>query len=137
MSSIRKLYRIADGYQLGQYPDPDDDTESDRVELEYANDDRAALVSSESACAELPDVHFPVLDIDFPCRLVESETPGHHHLFIDKAVTWDAYVGVLAALAAAGIIEPGYANASIARGATFVALKPWKNKGGDGDRTEA
>lgn len=71
--------------------------------------------------------HRPVLDIDFPAKLVPSSTPGKFHLYLDKPMTWPVYEKLLTALADAGIIEPGYANASIDRMATFVRL-PWVKK---------
>ncbi len=40
---------------------------------------------------------------------------------------WDTYVTMLDALAYAGIIEPGYAEASKARGFSAVRL-PWVSK---------
>lgn len=67
--------------------------------------------------------HYPVLDLDFPCELVPSSTPGKFHLYMDKEVTWLLYQPVLTAMAAAGILEPGYVGASIAAGATFVRKK--------------
>ncbi|MEU7814082.1 hypothetical protein [Pseudonocardia sp. NPDC049154] len=77
---------------------------------------------------ELLDEHKIVLDIDHPVRVLESSTPGHHHLFIDKAVSWAKYQHVLHALAVAGVVEPGYVAASIDRGCTAVRL-PWVKKG--------
>lgn len=70
--------------------------------------------------------HVVVLDIDFLTWVRPSETPGHYHLFIDKTMTWDVYLELLEALAKAGIIQHGYLNAAKARGATFVAMVPWK-----------
>lgn len=71
--------------------------------------------------------HKPVLDIDFPAALLPSSTEGHYHLYLDKEVIWDDYVDLLKALAKCGIIEQGYANASIERGHTAVRL-PWVMK---------
>lgn len=71
--------------------------------------------------------HKPVLDIDFPAELLPSTTVGHYHLYLDKEVPWDDYVDLLNALAKCGIIEQGYANASIDRGHTAVRL-PWVRK---------
>lgn len=73
------------------------------------------------------ELHAPVIDIDLPCQLVPSSTPGHHHLYIDVAVPWDRYVAVLEAMAAAGIVQPGYVEACKSRGFTSVRL-PWKHK---------
>lgn len=74
--------------------------------------------------------HKPVLDIDFPAQLIPSSTEGHFHLYLDKELPWDKYQRLLTALAEAGVIEVGYANASIARGYTSVRL-PWVSKDDD------
>lgn len=74
------------------------------------------------------EFHRPVLDIDFPAKLVPSSTPGRFHLYLDKPMSWAAYEKLLTALADAGIVERGYVRASIERGATFVRL-PWIKKG--------
>lgn len=66
----------------------------------------------------------PVLDIDFPVQIKESETPGHFHLAIDVKMTWEEYEKLLRVLYEVGIIEGGYMRASIERKDTFVATKP-------------
>lgn len=71
--------------------------------------------------------HRPVLDIDIPAALIPSSTPGHSHLYIDKPLTWDQYENLLWALVDCGIIESGYASASVARGYTSARL-PWVKK---------
>lgn len=68
--------------------------------------------------------HTFVVDLDTPATLVPSSTPGHSHLYIDTPMTWDRYLAVLEAMAAAGILERGYVGASKARGFTAVRL-PW------------
>lgn len=70
--------------------------------------------------------HLPVLDIDHACRLVPSETPGHFHLYIEVPMTWEQYAAIITALAEGGVIEKGYASASLARRCTYVAPRPWK-----------
>lgn len=74
--------------------------------------------------------HAVVLDIDHPAWLVESSTPGHFHLYIDVpgGIENEKYMPLLGALADVGIIEPGYASASQARGHSDVRL-PWIKKG--------
>ena len=67
-------------------------------------------------------IHFPVLDFDFPCRLVPSQTEGHFHLYIDKPVRWDAFVDVMWAMAEAGLLEPGWVGPAIQQG--FAAVRP-------------
>lgn len=72
--------------------------------------------------------HKVVIDVDLPVTVVESTTPGHCHLFVDKAMTWPEYVALLEALTVAGIVEPGYLAAALQRGHTAVRL-PWVRKG--------
>lgn len=104
--------------------------------LSAVNADRANVVSSrvdelgaftdnprEARCRIEPDVmHAPVLDIDYPVFVIPSSTAGHYHLYLEKPVRWDAYEKLLEALAECGLIEGGYAHASIARGATYVRV---------------
>jgi hypothetical protein len=72
--------------------------------------------------------HKVILDIDCPAFLTESSTPGHHHLWIDQAVDWEKFKVVLTAMADAGIIEAGYAEACMRRGYTSLR-PPWRSKG--------
>lgn len=107
----------------GEYGD-----DGNRVAEEDA--DEANLISSEVWAGEdkVHDtcegdrVHLPCLDLDFPCVLVESSTPGHHHLYLNKPVAWDDYLDVLRAMANAGLIEEGYVHAAERRGATHLRL---------------
>ena len=71
--------------------------------------------------------HAPAIDLDIPIRLVPSSTPGHHHLYIDKALTWREYRIFLRALYKIGLIDRGYYWAAIYRRATFVRC-PWVAK---------
>jgi hypothetical protein len=71
--------------------------------------------------------HRPVLDLDLPAQLIPSSTPGHFHLYLDVELSHSTYMDLLTALAAAGIIERGYADASRERGYTAVRL-PWVRK---------
>lgn len=72
-------------------------------------------------------LHGPVLDIDIPHELVPSTTPGHSHLYLDVKVSWRKYKRLLKALAAAGVVEPGYVKASLRRKHTAVRV-PWLAK---------
>lgn len=62
-----------------------------------------------------------------PAFVIASTTPGHGHLYVDKAMTWSTYQDLLGALVNAGVLEPGYVGASEARGWTCVRL-PWVRK---------
>lgn len=117
---VRKLW-FKDMQQATGSSDPHGGSEPDRRVVETLAE--ATMIGAESFVS---GSYYPTLDIDFPCQLQESETPGHHHLLIDKAMTWEQYVVLLQALNYAGIIEDGYLSASLARKDTFVALKPWK-----------
>lgn len=86
----------------------------------------ADVVSSEVAGTY--DQHIIVVDIDHPAHLVESTTPGHHHLYVEiPPVSTEAYFRWLDASAEIGLIEPGYVSAFKARGFSCVRL-PWVSK---------
>lgn len=91
--------------------------ESKKNPVEDASLEDANLITSEAA----PGKHYVMLDLDMDAQLIPSSTPGHHHLYIDKLLPWDKYKALLTALADAGIIGPGYAEASIEKG--FTALR--------------
>lgn len=76
------------------------------------------------------DKHIVVVDIDHPAHLVESTTPGHHHLYVEiPPVSTEAYFEWLEACAKIGLVEPGYVAAFKARGFSCVRL-PWVQKPG-------
>lgn len=102
-----------------------------RVEVDTLED--ANLIGSKSRYC---DLHLPVLDIDFPARLVPSTTEGHFHLYLDIPLTWEKYQAVLGVLAWAGILQQGYADKSIRRQQSFVckpgvAKLPWEMSSGE------
>jgi hypothetical protein len=65
-------------------------------------------------------MHMPLLDIDYDAALIPSSTPGHFHLYLNKAIKWDVYKKFLEAAAEAGIIQKGYADWSLARSQSFL-----------------
>jgi hypothetical protein len=85
-----------------------------------ANVVTSQLDGQASAFAFGQELHAPVLDIDFGAQLVPSSTPGHFHLYFEKAMTWDNYCGLLKALGDVGILEAGYVKASLRRGYSSV-----------------
>jgi hypothetical protein len=70
--------------------------------------------------------HKFLADIDLPVSIRET-SPGKHHLYIDKEISWRQMVILLEAFASAGIIEDGYVQASLDRGFTALRL-PWIRK---------
>jgi len=80
--------------------------------------------------------HYPALDIDIPCRYVESSTEGHGHLYFDElGMSWEKYEVLLMALASAGIIDWRYAKHSVNRRMTL--LRPPHIRKDDPDRQPA
>lgn len=73
------------------------------------------------------DHHKVVIDLDMDAALIPSSTPGHHHLMIDKTLPWGKYRHLLEALFDAGLIQKGYYEASVNRGATVIRT-PWTKK---------
>jgi hypothetical protein len=90
------------------------------VETERAN----VITSATAADATM---HRPVIDLDMPAQLLPSGTKGHHHLLVDKEMSWEQYSRLLAVLAEVGLVEPGYTAASLQRGFSCVRL-PWVRK---------
>lgn len=116
----RRLYwsanvaRSDEGRAL-EYTDPDDRKEVFRIE-------DANIIGSQSSLDQgaRRDWHYPVLDIDFQAYLLPSKTPGHFHLYLEKAVPHDAYMALMKALADAQIIQRGYYEASKNQKQSFV-----------------
>ena len=85
---------------------------------------RADIITSKMGNSKW---HKVLLDIDHPAFLTESSTPGHYHLWIDCSVEWEKLQVMLVAMAEAGVIEAGYAEACMARGYTSLR-PPWRHK---------
>lgn len=64
--------------------------------------------------------HAPVLDLDYEARLYPSKTAGHWHLELDRELPWWKYRILLRVLSWCGLIEQGYAKASIKRGYSAI-----------------
>lgn len=82
-----------------------------------------------SIVRDSPEKHKLIIDVDFPVYAVPSSTPGHSHLYIDKEISHNDLVGVLYAMADAGIVETGYASACEDQGMSVVRA-PWEKKEG-------
>ena len=105
--------------------------ESDDMEAEpwhHQPIERANLITSKTERYPYGvEYHRPVLDIDFPAELIPSSTPGHYHLYLDKEIPKASYMQLLRDLARAGIIQSGFADSAIERGASSARL-PWIKK---------
>jgi hypothetical protein len=72
--------------------------------------------------------HMVMFDVDVPMVVIPSSTPGHNHVYFPNTyVSKNDLFNLLDALAGAGIVERGYAEASKARGFTALRL-PWVTK---------
>lgn len=85
----------------------------------------ANLISSEMIGTN--SLHYPVLDIDMPCRLVPSSQPGHYHLYIEAPIMWSEYVKLMKVMRDVGILQVGFVESAIARGFSSVR-PPWVKK---------
>lgn len=92
--------------------------------------EEAHVVGSRIVDGPRKGLHTLIIDVDHPVRAPRSSSYDHHHLYIDYPMPWENVVKVLRVLAEVGIVEPGYALASIDRGETNVRL-PWVRKGAD------
>lgn len=95
---------------------------------EPVNLDEANVVTSLRKPSYHGSQHSLLLDLDVPAYLVDSSTPGHTHLYVDVSIPHAEWTKLMMALAKAGVIESGYAYASIARKASYLRV-PWKKKG--------
>ena len=91
--------------------------------VDFTNQTPSNVVTSRI----IGNLHGPVLDLDYEAHLEPSSTPGHHHLYLEKNITWQQYLKLLSVMAEIGLIEPGYFEASKKRGYTTVRL-PWVTK---------
>lgn len=82
------------------------------------DDDPVNLVSSEVGHG----LHAPAIDIDCVVTVLESRTPGHSHVYIDKLLTEYEYDKLLTTLFEIGLLERGVLDAFKTRGATHLRL---------------
>lgn len=71
--------------------------------------------------------HLVVMDIDHEAVLLPSSQEGHYHLVINVETSRKNLMQLLRVAVRCGIVEPGYAKASRARGEAFLRL-PWVRK---------
>jgi hypothetical protein len=129
---LRGTYEPVDAASLAELErlraDPPEPEEKDREPAEGLDTAHAVSSARERVFSGDDEGHAILLDLDVPAWLIESSTPGHSHLYIDVDTTWDNVAELLIALVKCGVIEPGYAAASLRRRATFLRL-PWVEKG--------
>lgn len=126
---------LASAYQRELYNVPVPELQDSNVDLgepfteeQHASLEDATLLTSALVGPDGPTgYHTPAIDIDFPVRTRQTDTPGHYHLLIDKPMPWEKYKNLLDALVEAGLVQPGFRDASVKRGASSLRL-PWVHK---------
>ena len=103
-----------------------------QVDTKLCDRDDANLVTS---IADVPGndlkqngwdtAHYPVIDFDFPIAVTPSRTPGHYHLYIEKAVPYEQYMKLLIALYEAGLQGKGNLAQMDRGGATYARIAPY------------
>lgn len=140
MNKFEKWYKAVKNltyYSASVYPTIPDAHGNLALEHDYAEDrgrkpvdklSEAHLISSlvKGSVSDY-ETHKIAIDIDWPAVLIPSSTEGHYHLIIDKKISWSSYVRILEALGDCGVVQSGYARASIARGRTDIRT-PWIRK---------
>lgn len=80
--------------------------------------EKSNLLSSEVE----PDKHLAVIDCDYPVIVMESSTPGHGHLYIEKEMTWEQYKALLEGMFKAGLIQKAWYENALKDKRTYVRL---------------
>ena len=114
-------------FDMSLEPDPHKNLEA-TTDLNEADIVTSEFVPPLFASPNRKPYHMIMFDVDIPMVVIPSSTPGHNHVYFPNThVSKDTLFNVLDALASAGIVERGYAEASKARG--FSALRlPWVRK---------
>lgn len=105
--NVDSLYAANTGRKMYLQRDMDDYDEHGRTHRSTPHPmplERANLISSEVE----PDTHMPVIDLDFPARIIPSSTDGHGHLYIDQEITWEQYLALLEGFQKAGLIQDAW-----------------------------
>lgn len=117
---------LMDGDSGGSFLDDEDLAEGATLPdpLDWCNEAEATLVTSRIADPFDPkgDWHMPVIDIDLPCAWVPSTDPSHGHLFINKSMTREDFLKLLAVMEEVGLVQTGYLRAARARGYSAVRM---------------
>jgi hypothetical protein len=127
LTDLAKLPKFVLDHKLA-YINNSTNPDYDGTNVETDNLTRAEVIlSTVDGDYKGEKLHKPVLDVDLNIQVLPSSTEGHHHLFIDKEMTWSQYEKLLTVLADVGIIEKGYLGACKSRKHSAVRL-PWVKK---------
>lgn len=123
------LLKLMKRYGLWKLDLSDNESAPERVtEVKEANLVGSARIDpSNPSRPNVECLHFPVLDLDFACTLIESTTPGHYHLFLDRGLTHAQYDKLLSTLVELGLYDKGCYSRFQKNGLTVLRL-PWIEK---------
>lgn len=89
----------------------------------------AEIVTSEIGSGWRAGMHAPVIDLDMAHHYEPSTTPGHGHLYLNQAMSFEAMTEILDVLAKHGVVQSGFRDATKQRGWAAVRT-PWTRKAG-------
>lgn len=135
------FFRVADKLQAGdidfaQNPGKDSDNERaldtekliEERPLHYANSFSSRVKRAGGhTYDDGVQKHVVAIDLDMDAVLIATTTPGHHHLVVDKELSWVQYSQLLFTLWDVGLIQEGYYRACMNRKASWLRT-PWTKK---------
>lgn len=98
------------------------DPKADKHEYRFVPNVEANLVSSAPIEPESDDQQLPIFDFDFPVAVCPSSNRNHSHLYINKRISWEAYVRILDAFLAAGLLDKFWVEQTKTRGYALLRL---------------
>ena len=111
------IYERLTRYRFGEAEDIEDPDAYDAdLGVPKQQDDDGELVGSLVG----DDMHQAIFDVDGGVEVVPSRTPGNHHLYFDKQLTWRQYRRVMRVLGRVGLVDPVWARLASRRGQAFL-----------------
>lgn len=103
--------------------------ESSDLQVEKQTEEDAGLYEANIISSEVAQgLHIPIIDLDMDAALLPSSTMGHHHLYIDKVLTFEQLIKLLEVMHEVGIVQEGVLKGAKAR--KYAALRlPHIHKG--------
>lgn len=93
---------------------------SDETQADLIGSKIKSVPSFDAATSKEHTFHYPVLDFDFPCYVIDSVNENNGHLYLDTLVHWDDYKKLLDVLLEIGLIQHAWYENAMTDGQTFV-----------------
>ena len=121
MNLLSKLPKFVRGNKLKKiYPLWQDSATP--VKIEQTCEDAGLYDANVITSEYLAGYHYPIIDLDMDAALLPSSTPGHHHLYIDKLLSYDQLVRLLEVMVQVGIVQAGILEGVKKRGYATLRL---------------